>query len=122
MKTPICLLVMCVAVDCAMDASEVNKLKEIIKNLKSVKIDFAEVRKEMDRFDECNVMCVNNRKMKQVPKIGEIVHFQLWKTHHAYQHHLNGGVLSSDNDRNDARVRLRRQFYKTKNYTMVHHT
>ena len=81
----------------SMQPDDVNKPKEIIKNLKSVKLNFAEIRKEMDRFYECQ--CVNGRKSAAISNISKVNELQIGSARHEYQQSLNDGVLSTTNDR-----------------------
>lgn len=101
----------------SMQPDEVNKLKEIIKNLKSVKLNFSEIRKEMDRFYECQ--CVNSRKRAAIPNISKIIEFQIGSARHEYQQSLNDGVLSTNNDRKNAKERIRNKFDRTMDNTKV---
>lgn len=101
----------------SMQPDEVNKLKEIIKNLKSVKLNFAEIRKEMDRFYECQ--CVNGRKPPAIPNISKVIEFQIGSARHEYQQSLNDGVLSTKNDRKNAKARIRNKFDRTMDNTKV---
>ena len=101
----------------SMQPDEVNKLKEIIKNLKSVKLNFAEIRKEMDRFYECQ--CVNGRKPAAISNISKVIEFQIGSARHEYQQSLNDGVLSTKNDRKNAKARIRNKFDRTMDNTNV---
>ena len=103
--------------DCNMQPDEVNKLKEIIENLTSVKLDFVQIRKEMDRFSECE--CINGRKSKQIPKISNIVEFQLGSARYEYQQSLDDGVLSTDKYRKYRKNRIRKKFNRSMDYTKV---
>ena len=118
-KTLILLLVVIEfqSADCNMQPDEVNKLKEIIENLTSVKLDFVQIRKEMDRFSECE--CVNGRKSKQIPKISSIVEFQLGSARYEYQQSLDDGVLSTDKYRKYRKNRIRKKFNRSMDYTKV---
>ena len=100
-----------------MQLDEVNKLKEIIKNLTSVKLNFAEIRKEMDRFYECQ--CVNGRKPAAISNISKVIEFQIGSARHEYQQILNDGVLSRKNDRKNAKERIRNKFDRTMDNTKV---
>ena len=100
-----------------MKPDEINKLKEIIKNLTSVKLNFVEIRKEMDRFNECE--CVNDRKNGPMQKINEILKFQLGSARHEFQFHLDDGVLNTNKGLKDAKQRIRKKFDRTMNYTKV---
>ena len=101
----------------SMQPDEVNKLKEIIKNLNSVKLNFDEIRKEMDRFYECQ--CVNGRKRSAIPDISKVIEFQIGSARHEYQQSLNDGVLSTNNDRKNAKQRIRDKFDRTMDDTKV---
>ena len=103
--------------DCSMKLDEVNKLREIIKNLTSVKLNFAEIRKEMDRFSECE--CLNGRKPEHMPKISEIVELQVNSARYEFQQKLDDGVLSTNKNRKDAKQRIRNKFDRTVDYTKV---
>ena len=116
-KTLICILGICIGTDGSMQPDEVNKLKEIIKNLTSVKLNFAEIRNKMDRFYECQ--CANGRKNEPMPKISEIVKFQLGSARHEFQFHLDDGVLNTNKGLKDAKQRIRNKFDRTMNYTKV---
>ena len=48
----------------------------------------------MDRFYECQ--CVNGRINEPMPKISEIVKFQLDNALHEFQFHLDDGVLNTN--------------------------
>ena len=116
-KTVICILAICIGTDGGMQPDEVNKLKEIIKNLTSVKLNFAEIRKEMDRFHECQ--CVNGRKNEPMPKISEIVKFQLESALYEFQFHLDDGVLNTNKGIKDTKQRIRNKIDRSMNYTKV---
>ena len=100
-----------------MRPEELNKLKEIIKNLTSVKLDFVEIRKEMDRFSD--YQCVNGRKNEPMPKISEIVKNLLGSARHEFQFHLDDGVLNTNKGIKNAKQRIRNKFDRSLNYTKV---
>ena len=116
-KILIYILSICIGTDGIMQPDEVNKLKEIIKNLTSVKLDFVEIRKEMDRFSE--YQCVNGRKNEPMPKINEIVKIQIGSARHEFQFHLEDGVLNTNKGLKDAKRRIRNKIDRTMNYTKV---
>ena len=116
-KTLVCILGICIGTDGSMKPDEVNKLKEIIKNLTSVKLDFVEIRKEMDRFSECQ--CVNGRKNEPMPKISEIVKNLLGSARHEFQFHLDDGVLNTNKHLKDAKRQIRNKIDRTMNSTKV---
>ena len=116
-KTLVCILGICIGTDGSMKPDEVNKLKEIIKNLTSVKLDFVEIRKEMDRFSD--YQCVNGRKNEPMPKISEIVKNLLGSARHEFQFHLDDGVLNTNKGIKNAKQRIRNKFDRSLNYTKV---
>ena len=116
-KTLIYILCICIGADGSLQPDEVKKLKEIIKNLTSVKLNFAEIRKEMDRFHECQ--CVNGRKSEPMPKISEIVKFQVGSARVEFQFHLDDGVLNTNKGIKNAKQRIRNKFDRSLNYTKV---
>ena len=116
-KTLVCILGICIGTDGSMKPDEVNKLKEIIKDLTSVKLNFAEIRKEMNRFSECQR--VNGRKSEPMPKISEIIKFQVGSARHEFQFHLDDGVLNTNKGLKDAKQRIRNKFDRSMKYTQV---
>ena len=112
-KTLICILSICIGTDGSMQPDEVNKLKEIIKNLTSIKLNFTEIRQEMDRFSG------NGRKNEPLPKISEIVKFQIGRARQEFQFHLDDGVLNTNKGLKDAKQRIRNKFDRSMNYTKV---
>ena len=116
-KILICILSICIGTDGIMQPDEVNKLKEIIKNLTSVKLDFVEIRKEMDRFSD--YQCVNGRKNRPMPKISEIVKNLLGSARHEFQFHLDDGVLNTNKHLKDAKRQIRNKIDRTMNSTKV---
>ena len=128
-KILIYILSICIGTDGIMQPDEVNKLKEIIKNLTSVKLDFVEIRKEMDRFSDyvsmVEKMCqwskkrVNGRKNEPMPKISEIVKNLLGSARHEFQFHLDDGVLNTNKHLKDAKRQIRNKIDRTMNSTKV---
>ena len=103
--------------DCSMQPDEIRKLKEIIENLTSLKLDFAEIRKQMDDFVECALE--NGSKNEKIPKISELLQFQLGSAKYEYQQSLDDGVLSTKKDRNNEKQRIRNKFDRSMHYTKV---